>query len=122
MKPWYQFDVLVSYFNVPGADRDASGRASMSAYTTGRGRALSIHNSVMVGAAAWAILGVSAPALAATPTIETIVVTAEKRSEDITKVPTTVHALAGDELERLGVRDVKSALVFIPGASLSGET
>lgn len=62
------------------------------------------------------------PALAQSGQIETVVVTAEKRSQDINKVPLTVQALSGEDLERQGIRDVKSALAFIPGASLAGET
>lgn len=94
----------------------------MSNILGARVRALALQRSLMIGAATCAFVGVCAPALAATTTIETVVVTAEKRSEDITKVPGTVSAISGDELARIGVRDIKTVLALIPGASLEGET
>ncbi|HVZ68882.1 MAG TPA: TonB-dependent receptor, partial [Rhizomicrobium sp.] len=62
------------------------------------------------------------PVLAQESQVETVVVTAEKRSEDINKVPVTVQAISGEDLERQGIRDIRSALAFVPGASLAGET
>lgn len=94
----------------------------MSTYFGRRVRALSLQKSLMIGAATWAFASACAPALAATTAIETVVVTAEKRSEDINKVPGTVSAISGDELARIGVRDIKTVLALIPGASLEGET
>jgi len=82
---------------------------------------------------------VSAIALAATPalaqdqaagtpptrmnTIETVVVTAEKRTEDSQNVPIALSAIGGDSLDKLGIRDVATlgtrvpSLRFAPGAS-----
>ncbi len=61
-------------------------------------------------------------AMAQSTGIETVVVTAQKRSEDIAKVPLTVQAISGDALQREGIRDIKSALALVPGAAISGET
>jgi len=77
----------------------------------------------LLGATALFLTGTGAqPVFAQEAQIETVVVTAEKRSEDINKVPVTVQAISGEDLERQGIRDIKSALAFIPGASLAGET
>jgi outer membrane receptor protein involved in Fe transport len=79
--------------------------------------------ATLLGATALFCMGGGAlPAFGQDSQIETVVVTAEKRAEDINKVPVTVQALSGEDLERQGIRDVKSALAFIPGASLAGET
>jgi iron complex outermembrane receptor protein len=50
--------------------------------------------------------------------IETVVVTAERRSESLQNVPAAVSVVTGDELENLGVTDTKSLLQMIPGVSL----
>ena len=79
--------------------------------------------ATLLGATALFCMGGGAlPAFGQDSQIETVVVTAEKRAEDINKVPVTVQALSGEDLERQGIRDVKSALAFIPGASLAGDT
>ncbi|OJU08199.1 MAG: hypothetical protein BGN85_02500 [Alphaproteobacteria bacterium 64-11] len=54
--------------------------------------------------------------------IETVVVTAEKRAEDVTKVPLTVHALGGEDLQRQGINNLKDLVAMVPGASLIGES
>jgi outer membrane receptor protein involved in Fe transport len=54
--------------------------------------------------------------------VETVVVTAEKKSEDINKVPVTVQALSGLQLQHAGIRDLKTAIALIPGGSQTGET
>lgn len=55
-------------------------------------------------------------------TVETVVVTAQKREEDVSKVPVTVQAIQGEALERQGIKSVKELITQIPGASLAGET
>ena len=85
-----------------------------------RARAWSIRRFLLGGGATIVLAGIFTPTFA--DTIETVVVTAERRGEDINKVPGTVQALSGDDLARIGVRDIKTALALIPGASLSGET
>lgn len=57
-----------------------------------------------------------------TSTVETVVVTAQKREEDVSKVPVTVQALSGAALERQGVNNVKDLINLVPNASLSGES
>lgn len=53
--------------------------------------------------------------------IDEIVVTAQKREQSILEVPLSVQALQGEELERQGLSDVKSALTLVPGASQPAE-
>lgn len=69
-----------------------------------------------------ALLGVSAavaappPAPAAgTTELETIVVTAQKRSELLTNVPMSVSAATGQQLQRIGVTDVADLSKVSPG-------
>lgn len=90
-----------------------------AAFAHARMRAM---RAALFGATAIIGAGNLQPVLAQENQIETVVVTAEKRSEDINKVPVTVQALSGDDLQRQGIQDIKSALAFIPGASLAGET
>ncbi|HET7335688.1 MAG TPA: TonB-dependent receptor [Rhizomicrobium sp.] len=79
--------------------------------------------AILLGSAATLLTNAAiTPALAQSDGVETVVVTAEKRAQDISKVPVTVQALGGDDLARQGIRDIKSALALVPGASLSGET
>ncbi|HEY0107026.1 MAG TPA: TonB-dependent receptor plug domain-containing protein, partial [Rhizomicrobium sp.] len=51
--------------------------------------------------------------------IETIVVTAEKRSEDINTVPMSVQAFSGDTLKDLGVSGVEGLTKLVPGFSVA---
>ena len=68
----------------------------------------------------------ASPAMAQTATnpdstggdVESIVVTAEKRSEDINKVPVSVAAYNQESLDQLGVRDVGDISRLVPGLSV----
>ncbi len=90
--------------------------------TCGRANGRALRTAMMGAAALISVGGYPHAAIAQDNQIETIIVTAEKRAADINKVPVTVQAISGDDLARQGIRDVKSALPFIPGASLAGET
>lgn len=46
--------------------------------------------------------------------IETVTVTAEKRSENIQTVPMSVSAVSGEQLEQLGITDIQTAAPFLP--------
>jgi iron complex outermembrane recepter protein len=52
--------------------------------------------------------------------IETIEVTATKRTESIQKVPVTVTAITGDSLENLGVSNFDEYVEFLPSVSFQG--
>ncbi|MGB0937520.1 MAG: TonB-dependent receptor [Colwellia sp.] len=52
--------------------------------------------------------------------IETIEVTATKRSESIQDVPVTVTAITGDSLEKLGVANFDEYVEFLPSVSFQG--
>lgn len=60
-----------------------------------------------------------APAAAETNEITDIVVTAQKRSESISKVPMSITAATGDQLRDLGVRDVTELAKVVPGFTFS---
>ncbi|MFT4732754.1 MAG: iron complex outermembrane receptor protein, partial [Gammaproteobacteria bacterium] len=52
--------------------------------------------------------------------IETIQVTATKRTESIQAVPVTVSALSGDALENLGVDNFQDYVEFLPNVVFQG--
>ena len=63
-------------------------------------------------------------ALAQTPdtkaSIETIEVTATKRSESIQDVPVAVSALSGDALENMGIDNFQDYVEFLPNVVFQG--
>lgn len=48
-------------------------------------------------------------------TVEEIIVTAEKREESINRVPISVSAFTGNDLQALGIRDTQSLSHLVPG-------
>ena len=61
----------------------------------------------------------TAPAVADRDTLETIVVTAEKRSEPLKEVPMSITALTGDTLDSLAARSFSDYAAMVPGLSLN---
>jgi outer membrane receptor protein involved in Fe transport len=55
---------------------------------------------------------------AAQPQLEEIVVTAEKRSEKLSKVPISIMAITEDQLDKQGVKDVQDIARLVPGLEL----
>ncbi|MEI9996731.1 MAG: TonB-dependent receptor [Rhizomicrobium sp.] len=51
-------------------------------------------------------------------TIETVVVTAEKRAVDIQQVPASVSAVPGAELQRLGLKGLDDYAQYVPGLEI----
>ncbi|MBX9731916.1 MAG: TonB-dependent receptor [Sphingomonas sp.] len=47
-----------------------------------------------------------------------IVVTAQKREQNLSDVPAAIQAISGDTLERRGTKDLTQLVEFIPGASI----
>ena len=60
----------------------------------------------------------SAQASVGTGGIEEIVVTAQKRAQNLIDVPLAVQAITGATLERTGTKDIEHLVDFIPGASV----
>jgi iron complex outermembrane recepter protein len=88
---------------------------------TGSRRNLSI--SVQAGIAVAGLLaGVPAGAQESTagPTVEEVVVTAQKREQNAKDVPVTVVALSGAQLESQGLSDLSDYAKFIPGLVYNG--
>jgi len=56
------------------------------------------------------------------PTLTEIIVTAQKRLENIPDVPIAVMALSGQELQDAGVKDIKQLQVLTPGVTVTSTT
>ena len=56
------------------------------------------------------------------PSLTEIIVTAQKRQENIQDVPVSVMALSGQELQDAGVRDIKELQVLTPGVTVTSTT
>ncbi|TQV78170.1 TonB-dependent receptor [Exilibacterium tricleocarpae] len=54
--------------------------------------------------------------------LEEVVVTAERRSENIQDIPASVSAITGDAAERLGIKDVNDLQNFIPGLTIKSQS
>ena len=50
--------------------------------------------------------------------LEEVVVTARKRAENLQDVPMSVTAISAEQLERLGIRDLKDVTRYTPGVTL----
>ncbi|MEY2883845.1 MAG: hypothetical protein RL490_1569 [Pseudomonadota bacterium] len=77
------------------------------------------------GFSALALALVAGPALAQSGTAAAttedpseIVVTAQKRSQNLSDVPAAIQAISGETLERRGTRSLSQLVDFIPGASI----
>jgi iron complex outermembrane receptor protein len=56
------------------------------------------------------------------PTLTEIIVTAQKRQENIQDVPISVMAVSGQELQDAGVKDIKNLQVLTPGVTVTSTT
>lgn len=61
-------------------------------------------------------------AAAAQPALNEVIVTAQKRSENIQDVPISVIALSGQQLQDSGVTDIKNMTVLAPGLTVTSTT
>jgi outer membrane receptor protein involved in Fe transport len=57
------------------------------------------------------------PADTAAPTLDAVEVTAQKRTENLQKVPISMQVLGEEQLERLGVSDFEDYVKFLPTVS-----
>lgn len=64
-------------------------------------------------------VALAAPAFAETTNIETVVVTAEKRSQEVKDVPMAVTVLGQDTFTRLNARNFEDYIAEVPGMSLT---
>jgi iron complex outermembrane receptor protein len=60
------------------------------------------------------------PGLASTQVLEEIIVTAQKREQNIQNVGISITAFTGEQLASLGLVDTKDLMVFTPGLNVSG--
>lgn len=90
---------------------------------------MAIRNNILSNGRLFAVVGALAalpglPAVAAepsqsSPALEEVVITARKRAESALNVPMSVSALAGDQLERRGVRNNRDLGAYFPGVSFN---
>jgi outer membrane receptor protein involved in Fe transport len=50
--------------------------------------------------------------------LEEVIVTATKREQSLRKIPSTIHAISGEDLEKMGARELQDYLKLIPGITL----
>ncbi len=81
-------------------------------------QAAALSCSLLAGAA-WGQQAATPPAAAASAadTLDTVVITAEKRASTVQKTPISLTVLTGAELEARGITDFRSAAQQIPGIS-----
>src|SRR5208282_5172480 len=74
--------------------------------------------AALAGAASWAQQQTPAP----TPGLAEIIVTAQKREQNIQDVPISVIALDSQQLQDAGVKDIKNMQVLTPGLTVTSTT
>ena len=84
----------------------------------------SLASKLLVTTAFAMVAGAASPALAQAAAdgaaeIETLIVTANKRAENIQDVPMSVTAVSGDYLEKTGIANVTELARFIPSVSIA---
>jgi len=71
--------------------------------------------AAFAGAEAWAADASSAPAL------EEIIVTAQKRSENLQDVPISVVAISAQQIKDAGITDIRNLAILTPGLTVTSE-
>src|ERR1041384_1184768 len=59
-----------------------------------------------------------APQEASKTQLSEVVVTATKREQSLRKIPATINAISGEELEQMGARELQDYLKLVPGITL----
>src|SRR5580704_7656703 len=67
-------------------------------------------------------VGRAADAAAAGPELQEVIVTAQKREQNLQDVPIAVMALSGQQLQDAGVTDIKNMQVLTPGLTVTSTT
>jgi outer membrane receptor protein involved in Fe transport len=96
----------------------ASGLRDIDRPTTQLQRAIMLALAIaggLTGASSWAADASTAPAL------EEIIVTAQKRSENLQDVPISVVAISAQQLKDAGVTDIRSLTILTPGLTVTSE-
>jgi iron complex outermembrane receptor protein len=85
---------------------------------------LTIGFSAVAGAAALHAYIGAARAQSATPSVgvEEVVVTAQRRSEALSKVPESISAFTNERMEQLDIKDFSQLVRFTPGVTLNTDT
>jgi iron complex outermembrane recepter protein len=68
-----------------------------------------------------AFAGAQALAADASPALEEIIVTAEKRSENLQDVPISVVALSSQQIKDAGITDIRNLAILTPGLTVTSE-
>jgi outer membrane receptor protein involved in Fe transport len=82
-------------------------------------------SAAVVGACAFGLAGVASAQTAdqtPTSTIDDIIVTAQKREQNLQDVPIVVTSLSQEVLEDAGVRDIKDLQILTPGMTVTSTT
>jgi outer membrane receptor protein involved in Fe transport len=82
------------------------------------GRKLQIWTSVLLASSMMTGVGHALAQDAGTNTVEEIIITAQKRAEDLQDVPISVQALGGEKLDTLQVADFGDFVKFLPSVSV----
>src|SRR5690349_15408391 len=91
---------------------DARGRRRLASAAT-------LLTSTMLAGAACAADGAPPPGgpAAAPPEVQEVIVTAEKRAENIQRVPMNIQAMDTKKLDQLNVNDFQDFVKFLPSVS-----
>lgn len=76
-------------------------------------------SAAVVGAVAFGFAGVAAAQDQGPTTIDDIIVTAQKREQNLQDVPIVVTSLAAETLQDAGVRDIKDLQILTPGMTVT---
>jgi iron complex outermembrane recepter protein len=97
----------------------ASGLRDSTSVNSTIARAISIALALagaLTGASSWAADASTAP-----PALEEIIVTAEKRSENLQDVPISVVAINAEQLQQAGITNIRSLAILTPGLTVTSE-
>ena len=90
----------------------------MTNQTVSSRRAISL---VLAMTAAFASAEVLAADASSPPALEEIIVTAQKRSENLQDVPISVVALSAQQIKDAGITDIRNLTILTPGLTVTSE-
>ena len=97
-----------------------NGRLTCPAYSATSPRpVLAARTSILAAAIAGALLSAAAPASWADPVFEEIIVTAQRRAENLQDVPVAISAFTSADLERSGVRQAGDIAAMVPNFTVA---
>src|SRR5579863_9974843 len=77
---------------------------------------------ILSGSVAGSLCQAQEPTSSQPAVLDEVIVTAEKRSENIQDVPIAIIALSGQQLQDAGVTDIKNMTVLTPGLTVTSTT